>query len=202
MNISERIAAAIQYANTKLNKNGRALATEAEITPAWISKLKQGKSQLGADKLYPLARATGCRPEWIAEGVGSMTGSASGGTLDVPFYGDTSRLYSVSLSVVTGLGLDLASLFALEVSDETMAHTFVKGDVLLIDLSQKTLESRMVFALATPGGTVRVNRLIELMSGEWIIRCDNDDKRRFPDERVAVEALKPIGRVVWRGGAV
>lgn len=224
MNISERIAAAIQHANQTLGKNQKTLAEEAGVSGAWISKLSNPErmNNLGADKIFRFARATGCRAEWISEGTGPMTVTGlmypgeysikSTPTIEIPFYkqglsvnenSKESAYYSVNLSVLTELNLDSAHLLAFTADDESMSHTIKLGDRLLIDTSQNTPKSQMVFAVSHQDKSIRICRLIQTLSDGWLIRSDNEDKRIFPDEKnVNLNKIDILGRIVWRGGPI
>ncbi|MBN1079808.1 hypothetical protein JNO13_02730 [Pseudomonas sp. 1079] len=56
-----------------------------------------------------------------------------------------------------------------------------------------------------PDGELIIKRLAQSMTGGWIIRSDNEDKRQYPDEAASdneIGHLKIVGRIVWHGGAL
>lgn len=87
----------------------------------------------------------------------------------------------------------------------SMEPTISDGDVLLIDGADRTARSGRVYAFVRPDGSVSVKRLIQQVAGDWIIRSDNQDKVRYPDETIKPDDLAHIniiGRSVWRGGGM
>lgn len=62
-----------------------------------------------------------------------------------------------------------------------------------------------MFALYDADQEVIFKRLIREISGGWLIRSDNQDKNRYPDQPVTDDGMRGvdiIGRIVWRGGAM
>ena len=91
-----------------------------------------------------------------------------------------------------------------EAKGESMSPHIESGDLLLVDTSPCTPlpADILVIYQPLPLGT-RVKRLLYRETGEVLIRSDNTDKSRFPDELVPadrVDAVSVVGKVVWRGG--
>lgn len=103
----------------------------------------------------------------------------------------------------TGLVYDRLSI--LYASDDSMAPHISAGDVVMIDTYKPALADGEIYLIRMPDGKTSVRRIAQLISGNWVVRCDSQDKQLFPDEIVAgsdVSSLPLIGKVVWRGGAV
>lgn len=96
-------------------------------------------------------------------------------------------------------------LHVIYVNGHSMEPTVCDSDVVLVDESQTQPRDRRIYLIRKPDGDLIIKRLIQSMTGGWIIRSDNDDKRAFPDQPItedAIEQLQIIGRVVWHGGAL
>lgn len=75
MNLSERIA----YAVLKSGLSQKEIAARVGVTPGAITQWKQGGIQeLKANNLLALAKATGFKSEWLANGTGEMQGETEG----------------------------------------------------------------------------------------------------------------------------
>lgn len=102
-------------------------------------------------------------------------------------------------------GLKPQNLIAFYAEGHSMEPTIADGDVLLLDKSQTDPVTRGIYAIRRPNGEISVKRLIQSLTGRWIIRSDNDDKRQFPDEPVSqdeMEGLAILGRIVWHAGVL
>lgn len=103
------------------------------------------------------------------------------------------------------LGLKPHNLRVIHNHGDSNWPTLACGDVLLIDVSLRSAVNGKLFAMYDADSAVMVKRLVREMSGDWIIRSDNQNKTLFPDLDVsakAMESVEIIGRVVWRGGEV
>lgn len=88
-------------------------------------------------------------------------------------------------------------LLAFEVQGKAMEPTVNQGDLLLVDTSASTIASLDMHVIDI-GGELLVRRLERVLDGGIIIRTDND---RFPPQVISKnerDALKLVGRVVWR----
>lgn len=87
----------------------------------------------------------------------------------------------------------------------SMEPTISDGDVVLLDQSQIEPRDGRIYLIRRHGGELIIKRLIQGITGGWIIRSDNDDKRNFPDQPISetdIDHLQIIGRIVWHGGAL
>ena len=97
------------------------------------------------------------------------------------------------------------NLHVIYVQGHSMEPTICDADVVLIDQSQSEPRDGRVYAIRKPNGELIIKRLIQSITGGWIIRSDNDDKRAYPDQPISesdIDQLQIIGRVVWHGGAL
>jgi len=100
-------------------------------------------------------------------------------------------------------GVNPDNLHVIYAKGMSMEPTILDGDVVLMDASQTEPHHGKVYVIRRPDGELLIKRLVHSITGRWIIRSDNDDKRSFPDEEIAgadVENLAILGRIVWHGG--
>lgn len=86
---------------------------------------------------------------------------------------------------------------------DSMEPYVFEGDVVLFDSSKIEPKDRQAYVIRRPDGGISIKRMIQQMSGAWMIRSDNGDKAKYPDEMLSENALHEIpilGRVIWRGG--
>lgn len=98
------------------------------------------------------------------------------------------------------------SLAIFTAKGDSMSPFINEGDQVLIDTGADNLipdnpDEVWVIEQEHPPRQ-RVKRLLYRENGDLIIRSDNLDKSRFPDEFVPAdgETVHMLGRVVWRGG--
>ncbi|TFH84933.1 LexA family transcriptional regulator [Billgrantia azerbaijanica] len=103
------------------------------------------------------------------------------------------------------MSLKTSKLYVIYARGMSMEPTILDGDVLLMDESQTEPRNGKVYAIRRPDGEVSIKRLVQTITGRWIIRSDNDDKRRYPDEEIPPDQvidLQILGRIVWHGGVL
>lgn len=106
---------------------------------------------------------------------------------------------------LTRMGLRDRNLHVIYVEGQSMETTISDGDVLLFDESQREPKDGKIFVILKPDGTLIIKRLIESITGGWVIRSDNEDKRNYPDQPISnseIGQVQIIGRAVWHGGAL
>lgn len=87
----------------------------------------------------------------------------------------------------------------------SMSPTICHGDAVLLDVSQTEPRNGHIYAMLNPEGEMIFKRLVRGLTGGWIIRSDNEDKRQYPDQPASdneIGHLRIIGRLVWHGGAL
>lgn len=103
------------------------------------------------------------------------------------------------------MGLVFDRLCVVYAPDDSMAPHILAGDVVMIDTHKPALIDGDVYLIRMPDGRTSIRRIAQQISGNWVLRCDNQDKQLFPDEVIASAAaadLPLVGRVAWRGGSV
>lgn len=99
--------------------------------------------------------------------------------------------------------LSIAHCRVLTIEGDSMQPELQDGYVVLIDLSDcHPIKSGKVYALSVEGEQ-RIKRLFRQADGSLLIRSDNPDKTRYPDELVApqhLDRVKIIGRKRWHAG--
>ena len=105
-----------------------------------------------------------------------------------------------SVWVQTYLDRAPEQLLALEAQGSAMEPTIHQGDLLLIDTSAAVISSHEIHVIEV-GGELLVRRLERSLDSSIIVRTDND---RFQPQTLAGsdrEALRIVGRVVWKGSS-
>ena len=103
------------------------------------------------------------------------------------------------------MGAKPQHLFVIYATGSSMEPYIFEGDVVLFDSSDTEPRDRQVYAIRRPDGSLSIKRMAQQISGSWLIRSDNPDKARYPDEEVSPASMHDvpiIGRVIWRGGAM
>ncbi|MEE1922884.1 S24 family peptidase [Pseudomonas sp. 148P] len=103
------------------------------------------------------------------------------------------------------MALKEQNLHVIYAQGHSMEPTISDGDVVLLDQSQIEPRDGRIYLIRRHGGELIIKRLIQGITGGWIIRSDNDDKRTFPDQPISetdIDQLQIIGRIVWHGGAL
>jgi phage repressor protein C with HTH and peptisase S24 domain len=103
------------------------------------------------------------------------------------------------------MGAKPQHLFVIYATGNSMEPYIFEGDVVLFDSADTIPRDRQVYAIRRPDGSLSIKRMAQQISGSWLIRSDNPDKARYPDEEVSAASMAEVpimGRVIWRGGAM
>lgn len=103
------------------------------------------------------------------------------------------------------MGAKPQHLFVIYATGSSMEPYIFEGDVVLFDSADTTPRDRQVYAIRRPDSSISIKRMAQQISGNWLIRSDNPDKARYPDEEVSAASMAEVpimGRVIWRGGAM
>lgn len=92
-------------------------------------------------------------------------------------------------------GWDAAHLIAQRICGDSMEPGLFDDDLVVINTADKKPREGYVFVINYEGELL-VKRLAR-NAGEWLLRSDNPDKRRYPDKVLDGHAIV-IGRVVYR----
>lgn len=188
--------------------NASALARRAGISQSGLSRYLGGGDP-SRKVLLALAQATQTSVEWLASGVGSMQAQEGqgwgtlrklpllpmGAVPDVvsPVEGTDFSAQAFCFRWLSKNGLDISNLIAMEVRGDSMAPTLRAGAVLLIDLSQTSVEDDGIYLLRD--SDVTLLRRLQLEVGSLVrVLADNPSHREFT---VPAKEIHLLGKVVW-----
>lgn len=103
------------------------------------------------------------------------------------------------------MGVNPANLHVIYAEGMSMDPTIADGDVILMDDSQIEPKNGKIYVIRRPEGDLIIKRLVHSLTGRWIIRSDNDDKRQYPDDVLddaAMSQLTIVGRAIWHAGTL
>lgn len=202
------------------------LADAVGVKQASISDLETGKSQ-SSSYSASIAKICGVDALWLEKGRGEMlvTASAETGTLYSPKESDYAliRQYSAvgecgggylndHIELSDGLafkrdwlariGAKAENLAVIYATGDSMEPYIFDGDVVLFDTSDTQPKHGQVYVVRRPDSSVSIKRLVQHLTGDWVIKSDNPDRS---EERVSAETIHElpfVGRVIWRGGNI
>lgn len=96
------------------------------------------------------------------------------------------------------LGVSVGDLALISVIGDSMEPSLSEGDVVLLDMTTRSVLDGSIYALQLNGGLL-VKRIQRMLDGSLVVKSDN---ARYDTEIVSeenAERLKIIGRVVWVG---
>lgn len=96
------------------------------------------------------------------------------------------------------LGVSIQDLALISVIGDSMEPTLSEGDVVLLDMTTRSVLDGSIYALQLNGGLL-VKRIQRKLDGSVVVKSDN---ARYDTEVVSedkADRLKIIGRVVWVG---
>lgn len=223
MEFKDRLKAARKHAGL----NQTELASRSGMTQTSISDLERGKSQ-SSSFVAQIAQVCGVSPMWLASGEGSMlpqktaepapgspsekdyalipqyTAKGSAGNGHLNEHVEIKGGLAFKRDWLSRLGVKEHRCSVIYAHGSSMEPSIFDGEVVLIDHDDTEPRDAKVYVLQRPDGEIIIKRLIKQMAG-WVIRSDNEDKRRYPDEPISADSLQQIevvGRVVWRGGGM
>ncbi|MDT8894216.1 S24 family peptidase [Halomonas sp. I1] len=224
MEFKDRLKAARKHA--KLTQVQ--LAQKAGVHQSVISNLEQGKHR-GSSHVVKIAEACGVRARWLASEDGEMIGQEDGGGVaQAPSEEDYALIPQLSVCGENGDGYlnhhvevkgGLAfkrdwlervhakpeNLRVIYAKGDSMEPYIIEGDVVLLDLSRTEPIHGKPFAIRRPDDSISIKRLMQRVTGEWILSSDNPNKALYMDEEVndmSASQVPIIGMVIWRGGAM
>lgn len=106
-------------------------------------------------------------------------------------------------TLIESLSLNSSKCVFIKSPDAGMEPYIFDGDLVLVDQSQREIIDKMVYAFIGQDSRVSLRRISIQLSGQVVLRSDNSDKIRFPDENVSkseIESIPIFGRVRWRMG--
>ena len=100
------------------------------------------------------------------------------------------------------VGAKAENLAVIYASGDSMEPYIFDGDVVLFDTKDTEPKHGQVYVVRRPDCSVSIKRLVQLLSGDWVIKSDNPDRS---DEKVTADTIHElpfVGRVIWRGGSM
>lgn len=231
MNITDRMAALLSARGVKPRSIKPTLAKSCGISYEAVRQWFAGEtSSIKNEHLVVIAKTYKTTVDWLLTGTGDMD-SAPAGQEDPAPGSPSEKDYALipqytakgsagnghlneHVEIKGGLAFKRDWLSRLGVKEHrcsviyahgsSMEPSIFDGEVVLIDHDDTEPRDAKVYVLQRPDGEIIIKRLIKQMAG-WVIRSDNEDKRRYPDEPISADSLQQIevvGRVVWRGGGM
>lgn len=207
------------------------LARAAGVKPPSVSDWLSGKTKtLEGSNLLSAARHLRVNPEWLASGRGPMRflkdanpsryriaeaspdttsmpielssarGSCGGGA--IAWDDDHREPLLKEPSWFRKYKIKPRDALAVWADGDSMADFIVDGDIVIFDRSKTAPRSGKIFLIQHPDG-LRIKRLRREIDGSWNLESINNDKRLFPDEKIApdqADLLQVKGEFVYRQG--
>lgn len=222
MEYKDRIKKARAYAGLTQGQ----LADAVGVKQASISDLETGKSQ-SSSYSASIAKICGVDALWLEKGRGEMLARApaGAGALYSPKESDYAIIHQYSAVGECGggylndhvelseglafkrdwlarIGAKAENLAVIYATGDSMEPYIFDGDVVLFDTSDTQPKHGQVYVVRRPDCSVSIKRLVQHLTGDWVIKSDNPDRS---EERVSAETIHElpfVGRVIWRGGNV
>lgn len=231
MNITERMAVLLTTRGVKPRSIKPTLAKSCGISYEAVRQWFAGETNsIKNEHLVAIAKTYKTSVDWLLTGTGEMDAGPAGSEEQAPG-APSEKDYALipqftakgsagnghwndHVEVKGGLAFKREWLARLGVKEHrcsiiyangsSMEPSICDGEVVLLDHDDIEARDGKVYVLQRADGELIIKRLVKQMSG-WVIRSDNEDKRRYPDEPVSTDDLQQIeivGRVVWRGGGM
>lgn len=233
MNITDRMAALLTARGVKPRSIKPELAKACGISYEAVRQWFAGETgNIKNEHLIAISRRYKTTVDWLLTGIGEMDWNsasepAAGFETRVPSNDDYASIpqYTAKgsagnghlndhVEVKGGLAFKKDWLSRLGVNENRCSVIYAQGssmepsifddEVVLINHDETAPRDGKVYLIRRPDGEIIIKRLVRTMNG-WLIRSDNDDKRRYPDEPIdstELQQVEVIGRVVWRGGGM
>lgn len=195
--LSERIRKCASLAGS-----GEALSRKSDIPRRTLEMYLAGETEPKAFKIADIARSVGVSGHWLLTGDGPMALNSSTDNCDgivvIGNPNDPTLKHPVSLQWLKNQNLDSQNIIALRVSNNEMYPAISHGDILLIDTSQKALESGGIYALKA-GGVIL--RRIQMLTPERVALLSDNDKYQSAEANIN-EITDVLGKVVYIGKTI
>ncbi|MBA1446514.1 MAG: helix-turn-helix domain-containing protein [Chromatiales bacterium] len=224
LSVAPRLKKAIKESDETNTTLAEAVGVSVQAVGGWTREGKIARARVPA-----ISKALGISVDWLLTGKGEMKGrGAILESTDTPV-SEEKYVFIPRLSVQAAAGtgrenhhveimdtlafrrdwlkkkhLSSDRLEVYETTGDSMSPYIHDGDMLLIEITEDTPKENEVWAIWQADYGARVKRLLFTERGDLLIRSDNLDKSRFPDEIISgsqiADTVKTLGRVVWRGG--
>jgi phage repressor protein C with HTH and peptisase S24 domain len=171
-----------------INKIAKALSIKPEQLLLSYSAITSGETRTPNSDDYALIRQY------------SATGECGGGFLND--HVELSDGLAFKRDWLARIGAKAENLAVIYASGDSMEPYIFDGDVVLFDISDIEPRHGQVYIVRRPDESVSIKRLVQQLTGDWIIKSDNPDRA---DEKISADTIHEIpfiGRVIWRGGNI
>jgi phage repressor protein C with HTH and peptisase S24 domain len=194
------------------------LSQLAGLTQPTISALEKNRAHTSGS-LASIAQALQVNAFWLETGLGEMEPSIARAPSDldvivVPLLPSEGNCGSTCLSVKLDYSpicirkdllskchvMPIGRLIATYGDGDSMSNFIITGDILVFDTGVRAISDGSVYLIDTPDGP-RVKRINRRADGRVVLRNDNQDKGRYPDEEYTAEQARNLsikGKLVLR----
>jgi transcriptional regulator with XRE-family HTH domain len=176
----------IKIMREKLNITQKSMAESLGISQSYLCAIESGKMQANAKVIFGLERIYGVKTEWLSEGEESVFGKTS---LSV---GENGSRYTASFIGEMGSLVGEEKLFLFKVTNDSMEPCFMKGDEVLIDVSDTHLKNYGVYLFEIESK----NELKRFVDGDFA-KLTNDKPTKKNNDIIMNSSIKCLGRAVW-----
>jgi Predicted transcriptional regulator len=176
----------IKIMREKLNITQKSMAESLGISQSYLCAIESGKMQANAKVIFGLERIYGVKTEWLSEGEESVFGKTS---LSV---GENRSRYTASFIGEIGSWIGEDKLFLFKVTNDNMEPCFMKGDEVLVDVSDAHLKNYGVYLFEIESK----NELKRFVDGDFA-KLTNDKPRKKNNDIIMNSSIKCLGRAVW-----
>lgn len=211
LRIGERIRTLIELYDSQ-SEAAEVAGRSTDSIYNWIT----GATMPPFDVLAELATKKKVSLEWLASGVGSMTGDADGGFSFIPQYeiragaGAGQLIESENVKGFLAFREDWirhklrrnpASLVVVEAFGDSMHPTITDGDIMLVDTSEERVRGPAIYFVRA-GNEAIVKRIQLNMDGSLVLKSDNPAYEAWTVSGADASDFKVLGKVVWSGGVL
>lgn len=100
------------------------------------------------------------------------------------------------------IGAKPENLAVIYAAGSSMEPYIFDGDVVLFDTSETQPKHGQVYVVRRPDCSVSIKRLVQQLSGDWVIKSDNPDRSEEKVSSDTIHEIPFVGRVIWRGGNI
>jgi phage repressor protein C with HTH and peptisase S24 domain len=192
------------------------------VTRNTIRRYESGTNPPDADFIVALCQEYNVSADWLLLEKGSMrlddsvavgTSTTDGDYVHIPRFevvasaGGGAMVHSEQIVdylsfradwVRSALGVSVGDLALISVIGDSMEPSLSEGDVVLLDMTTRSVLDGSIYALQLNGGLL-VKRIQRMLDGSLVVKSDN---ARYDTETVSedkADRIKIIGRVVWVG---
>ena len=165
-----------------------------------LSTAKQLCAACGVSLAWLIGESQGPRPGWDDAQGAELVRIPCARPATEKDADDATDTIAFSSAWIRGLDRPAEQLQALKMQGSAMEPSIRPGDLLLIDTGVPAIASLEIHVIEVEGELL-VRRLERCLDGSIVVRTDND---RFAPQVLAGsdrQALRIVGRVIWKGGS-